>query len=223
MGRWLFEEAQRGARTGCSVSLAGKFVVTPEGATRICGVTYGSFRERDGFPFPARETVERDFREIASTGANAVRTYSVPPRWLLDLAADVGLLVMVGLAWESHVAFLDDRNQAAAILTRLRGQLAPIAGHPAILCYAIGNEIPASIVRWHGRRRVEAFLEELCWLVRRSDPGALVTYVNYPSTEYLQLPFLDLVAFNVYLESVDQLGPYLSRLQNLAGDRPLIV
>jgi hypothetical protein len=30
--------------------------------------------------------------------------------------------------------------------------------------------------------------------------------VNYPSTEYLELPFIDLVAFNVYLEQPDRLA-----------------
>ena len=57
----------------------------------------------------------------------------------------------------------------------------------------------------------------------RSDPAGLVSYVNYPSTEYLELPFLDLVCFDVYLESQDRLEGYLQRLQNLAGDRPLVM
>ena len=35
---------------------------------------------------------------------------------------------------------------------------------------------------------------------RQRIPDGLFTYVNYPSTEYLELPFLDLVAFNVFLE-----------------------
>jgi GT2 family glycosyltransferase len=47
--------------------------------------------------------------------------------------------------------------------------------------------------------------------------------VNYPSTEYLQLPFLDFAAFNVYLESPERLDAYLARLQNLTGDRPLVL
>jgi O-antigen biosynthesis protein len=50
-----------------------------------------------------------------------------------------------------------------------------------------------------------------------------VTYVNYPSTEYLHLPFLDILAFNVYLESQERLGAYLARLHNLAGDRPVLL
>src|SRR5205085_1011387 len=51
----------------------------------------------------------------------------------------------------------------------------------------------------------------------------LVTYVNFPSTEYLELPFLDFLCFNVYLEQRERLEAYLSRLQNLAGDRPLVL
>src|SRR5262249_23614085 len=46
---------------------------------------------------------------------------------------------------------------------------------------------------------------------------------NYPSTEYLELPFLDFLAFNVYLESQERLRAYLARLQNMTADRPLIL
>ena len=41
--------------------------------------------------------------------------------------------------------------------------------------------------------------------VKAEDPDALVTYVNYPSTEYLELPFLDFSSFNIYLESQQRL------------------
>ncbi len=130
---------------------------------------------------------------------------------------------MVGLPWEQHVAFLDDRAVREDIERRIREAVRSCTGHPAILCYAVGNEIPAPIVRWHGRRRVERFLGRLCGAVRAEDPTALVTYVNYPTTEYLELPFLDLACFNVYLESQERLAAYLARLQNLVGDRPLMM
>src|SRR5262249_20818543 len=97
------------------------------------------------------------------------------------------------------------------------------AGHQAVLCYAVGNEIPAPIARWHGRRAVERFVERLYCAAKDEDPEGLVTYVNYPSTEYLQLPFLDLVSFNVYLESPERLARYPARLQNVAGNRPLLL
>ena len=92
-----------------------------------------------------------------------------------------------------------------------------------MLCFAIGNEIPAPIVRWYGRRRIERHLAQLCGAVKSESPESLVTYVNYPTTEYLELPFLDLFCFNVYLESQDHLQAYLARLHNLSGERPLLM
>jgi hypothetical protein len=79
------------------------------------------------------------------------------------------------------------------------------------------------MVRWYGHRRVERFLKRLYQAAIAADPDGLVTYVNYPSTEYLQLPFVDVVCFNVYLESQQNLEAYLARLHNIAGDRPLVL
>src|SRR3989449_11465893 len=110
------------------------------------------------------------------------------------------------------VAFLDYQKCARSIEEMVRVEVRARAGHPAIFCYTIGNEIPASIVRWHGRRKLERFLERLYHAVKAEDPHSLVTYVSYPSTEYLQLPFLDFVCFNVYLESQQCLDAYLARL-----------
>jgi GT2 family glycosyltransferase len=78
-------------------------------------------------------------------------------------------------------------------------------------------------VRWHGRRRIQEFIRRLYRAAKEEDPEGLVTYVNYPTTEYLELPFLDLACFNVYLESQDRLEAYLARLHNLVGDKPLIM
>src|SRR5262249_38979393 len=143
-------------------------------------------------------TVARDFAKMSASGLNAVRVYTPPPRWLLDTALEHGLRVMVGLPWEQHVTFLEDRAPARRIAARLRESVRACAGHPGVLCYAVGNEIPSPIVRWHGHRPIERFLEQLCAEGRAADPDALFTYVNYPSTEYLELPFVDLLAFNVY-------------------------
>ena len=45
---------------------------------------------------------------MRDAGMNTVRIYTPPPRWLLDIAEVFELRVIVGLAWEQHVAFLDD-------------------------------------------------------------------------------------------------------------------
>jgi GT2 family glycosyltransferase len=39
----------------------------------------------------------------------------------------------------------------------------------------------------------------------------------------LEIDFVDFVSFNVYLEAPERLESYLARLQNLAGDRPLLM
>jgi len=203
---------------------AGKFLEAGGQKVYVKGVTYGTFRpDARGEEFHDPGRVDRDFELMARHGINAVRTYTSPPRWLLDLATEHGLLVLAGMPWEQHVTFLDERRRARSIERRVRERARALADHPALLAHTIGNEIPAPIVRWHGRARIERFLKRLYWAAKEADPDGLVTYVNYPSTEYLELPFLDLYAFNVYLEDRPDLERYLARLQNLAGDRPLLL
>jgi len=202
----------------------GKFLFADGDKLHVKGVTYGTFRAgEDRVEFPPPAMVERDFRLMAAHGVNAVRTYTPPPRWLLDRAWQQGLRVMVGLAVERDVGYLNDTRDLSGIAARVRERVRACAGHPAVLCYAIGNEIPAPVVRWLGPRRIERFLARMAREVREQDPGALITYVNYPSTEYLDCGFADLISFNVYLESMERFEAYLPRLQNLAGDRPLLI
>ncbi|MBO0754749.1 MAG: glycosyltransferase, partial [Bradyrhizobiaceae bacterium] len=202
----------------------GKFLQVGDEKFWVRGVTYGTFRpDGAGFQVPDRALVERDFRAMAAAGFNAVRVYTLPPRWLLDVAMANGLRVMVGVWWEQYTTFLDHAAGARRIVQKLRADVAGLAGHPAVLCFVLANEIPGAIVRWHGKSRIESFIRRLYEAVKSEDPGALVTYVSFPTTEYLELPFLDFVAFNVYLENRQKFDSYLARLQNLAGERPLVM
>src|SRR3954447_7406261 len=204
--------------------VAGKFIFVGNEKLYLRGVTYGTFApDANGDQYGTPAQVESDFAAMAASGINSVRTYTVPPRWLLDAAQLHGLYVMVGLPWEQHVAFLDTRKRRRSIENHVREGVRACAGHPALLAFTVGNEIPSPVVRWHGRRKVERFLERLYRAVKDEDAGALVTYVNYPSTEYVDVSFADFVCFNVYLEQRDRLEAYLARLQTLAGDRPLVM
>src|SRR2546428_9037225 len=205
--------------------VGGKFLFVGTEKLYVRGVTYGAFApDAHGNEYHDLTTVERDFAQMAANGINAVRIpHTMPPRALLDIAARHGLRVMVGLSAEQYIGYLIDRHGAPDIEALIRNTVRSCAGHPALLCYALGNEIPAPMARWLGRRRVQRYLERLYRVIKDEDPDGLVTYVNYPTTEYLELPFLDLACFNVYLESQERFEAYLARLQNIAGDRPLIM
>ena len=206
------------------VKVKGKFLYCGQEKFHIKGVTYGTFAPReDGSQFPDEAVVDMDFRLMKEHGINAVRTYTVPPTYLLDIALRYELKVMVGLPWEQHITFLEDAKQKNEIIKRVKEGVSNCSQHPAILCFTIGNEIPASIVRWYGKKKIEYFLKQLYKAVKSADPESLVTYVNFPTTEYLDLRFLDFDCFNVYLETPEKLSSYIARLHNISGDRPLIL
>src|SRR5437867_10051427 len=207
------------------VAVRGKFLFVGDEKFYVRGVTYGAFEpDADGREYQDLDKIERDFAHMASNGINAVRIpHTMPPRALLDIAARHGLRVMVGLSAEQYIGYIIDRRGAPDIASLIRRTVRRCAGHPALLCYALGNEIPAPMARWLGRRRVQRYLERLYHVIKDEDPDGLVTYVNYPTTEYLELPFLDFLCYNVYLERHADLKAYLARLQNVAGDRPLML
>ena len=90
------------------VIVDGKFLAAGGRRFSIRGVTYGTFRPDLAGEEYSQAVVARDFAAMEAAGFNAVRLYTAPPRWLLDTALQHGLRVMIGLAWEQHVAFLDD-------------------------------------------------------------------------------------------------------------------
>ncbi len=202
----------------------GKFLQIGGDRFFVKGVTYGTFApDADGYQFPSRERVAEDFRLMAELGINTVRTYTFPRADLLDEAARHGLRVMAGLPWPQHVAFLDDRKLTSQIRRDVVKQVRELGRHPALLMMALGNEIPPGVVRWHGNLRIEKFLRHLYEDAKAASPDSLFTYVNYPPTEFLDLSFFDVCAFNVYLHREPELRAYLARLQHIAGHKPLLL
>ncbi|HVO22586.1 MAG TPA: glycosyltransferase [Candidatus Margulisiibacteriota bacterium] len=203
---------------------SGKFLFRGSDKLFLRGVSYGPFAvAAHGDPFPERDMVQRDFALMRDLGVNCFRTFTPPPEWLLDLAEEYDLGVLVGLPWTQHVCFLDDPAVAAGIRKQVATGVEACKQHPAVYAFLIGNEIPPDVVRWHQPERVRAFLRELYDIVKRIEPDALVSYANFPTTEYLDLDFLDFVSFNVYLHRERDFRRYLSRLQNLAKDKPLVL
>ena len=206
------------------IRVRGKFFYEGGRKWFLKGVTYGPFKPNsDGDLTASPARAEEDFRMIRELGANLIRVYHVPPRWLLDAAAGHGLRVLISIPWTQHVEFLNSRSIRRQIVQTVRAAVGQHAGHPAIFGYFVGNEVPSTMVRWLGAARVIDFLERLIDIARAADPRPLYSYASYPPTEYLLPANVDFYSFNVYLERRPDFERYVARLQNLAGDKPLIL
>ncbi|MFM7205716.1 MAG: glycosyltransferase [Planctomycetaceae bacterium] len=202
----------------------GRFLMRGEAKAVPRGVTYGPFpANARGEPFPEPDAARADFALMAAAGIDAIRTYVVPPEWLVASAEEAGIAIVMDVPWSKHLCFLDSgraRREARDAVRRaadLGGRFSNVIG------YSVGNEIPTDVVRWHGSARIARFVATLADVARQADPAGLVTYASFPPTEYLELPCLDFVTFNVYLHDGEAFRRYLLRLQNLVGDRPVVL
>ena len=208
----------------------GKFFRLGDGRFHFRGVTYGTFEPRleDGEPFPVRDRLKTDFETIRDSGFTVVRTYTPPSEDLLEVASDWGLHVFAGFFapdWRYLVGA--SRRQQARIGRDLRRQVRTfaerMAGNEQLAAVCLGNEVPADVVRWVGTDRVANTIAAMADVVHDADPEMLVSYANYPSAEYLPVDDLDFVTFNVFLERRADFRRYLTRLHNLAGERPVVL
>jgi glycosyltransferase involved in cell wall biosynthesis len=201
-----------------------KFLFEGDQKFFVKGVTYGPFKpDAYGHYLGKPDQVDVDLALMREGGLNLVRVYHAPPRWFLDRCARAGMRVLVTLPWAKHVEFLRDRKTRQEIAKALRIAVSENAGHAALFGYLVGNEISSTMVRWLGVRRVTEFIERLIQIGRAIDPNALFSYATYPPTEYLLPQNVDFCCFNVYLHNQRDFECYLLRLQNLTGERPLIL
>ncbi len=207
------------------VKIDGRFFSRGDERVVMRGVTYGPFPPTvDRVPFPVRRAVRKDCTQIVAAGFNSLRTYHVPPAWFLDVVSESPELgVLIDVPWAKHVCFLDSTDARRDARRAVRDAVTVGRNHPCVMAYSICNEISPDIIRWHGSRRVEKFLAELVDVAKQTDPHGLVTFANYPPAEYLDLGFLDFITFNVYLHDLETFRRYLCRLQNLVGEKPLVL
>lgn len=206
------------------VTVDGKGFRLGESKFYIKGVTYGPFAPQvDGCTFATREQTRLDFQSLRELGANLIRVYYVPPRWLLDLANEFAIKVLVDIPWPKHLCFLESYDVQQTAIQNVREAVTSCRDHPAIFAFSVANEIPAEVVRWSGAKRAAAFIDELIREAKLIDPHCLCTFASYPPTEFLQPRACDFVCFNVYLHDRNAFRGYLARLQSIAGEKPLML
>jgi glycosyltransferase involved in cell wall biosynthesis len=202
----------------------GKFFRLGDEKFYIKGVTYGPFAvNEDGDLFPSRQQTHRDFEQILRLGANCVRVYHNPPTWMMDLAGELGLKIFIDVAWPKNLTFANDEAVKRAARDAVRLAARQCGKHPATFAISVVNELPPDIVRFVGAEVVEDFIDELASIAKAEAPGCLVTFANFPTTEYLRPRNIDFTCFNVYLHDEQAFRNYLARLQNIAGELPLML
>ena len=141
------------------------------------GITYGPFHPDAAGDFVGTpDKVRADLAQMRELGVNLLRVYHVPPRWFMDILAEHGMLVLISIPWAEHVEFLNDRAIRRQVEAEPSANPAVDThrGHPAVFGYLVGNEIPTTMVRWLGVRRVTEFLEHLINLARAHRPRRAV-------------------------------------------------
>jgi O-antigen biosynthesis protein len=190
----------------------------------VRGVTYGPFeQEPEGRSLPDRTLVERDLAQIRGLGANCLRVYHAPPGGFLDLVHENGLKVFIDVPWPKNLHFIGNPEVSEQARRAVRAAARGCGNHPAVFALSVVNEIPPDLVRFSGRRRVERFIDELVRIARAEAPQCLVTFANFPSTEYLQPREIDFCCFNVFLHDETAFRNYLARLHHIAGELPLVI
>jgi len=195
-----------------SAPMPGKFF-----ASHWRGVSYGPFAP------DSKRDVEADLKHTAALGFNSVRLYELPDQATLDAAMKHGLKLLCGIPWAEHIDFLSDASAWEDIRRRVANGAAFLGRQETVSAILIGNEIEKTLVRWMRPERVRAAMEELIALAHAQAPAKLVSYATYPSTEYLVPRNADFLAVNVYLENREDFSRYLARLQNIAGNKPLVI
>ena len=203
----------------------GKFFRLGDLKFCVKGVTYGPFAPAtpDGEHFKTADQTRRDFELIKELEANTLRVYKVPPTWFLDLAESMGLKVFLDIAWGKNLVFTDDDTVMNDARQRVRSAARACGNHPAMFAISVVNEVPPDIVRYVGAEKVADFIDELVEISKEEAPDCLVTFANFPSTEYLQPRDVDFVTYNVYLHDENALRNYVVRLHHIAGEKPLVL
>ena len=203
----------------------GKFFRLGSEKFYVKGVTYGPFKpDADGLTLASPAQTRRDFELMLEMGANCLRIYHTPPAWFLDLAQEMGLKIFLDVAWAKNLTFIGDAKITAAG-SRSRPHCRPrLRQSPGDLRHqrrqrnSFGHRPlrrPRQDRRVH-RRAGHDRQERSAGL-----PGHLRQLSRRPNTSIRAS--VDFVCFNVYLHDDAAFRNYLARLQNIAGEKPLML
>lgn len=162
--------------------------------------------------------------KLKNYGGNSLRTWSTHnAAQILDQAHQLGLTVTMGLAVgsERHGFDYNDQDAVNKQLERLRQEVTQFKDHPALLIWAIGNELNLH----YSNPKVWDAVEQIALMIKSIDPNHLVTTtlagINQSEIDHIKskCPSLDLIAVQVY----GGLAKVPAQLQDAGWDKAYIV
>src|ERR1700744_3814137 len=119
------------------VVIDGKFFRLGDKKFYVKGIAYGPLPPNaQGQPFASPEQTALDLDQIRDLGANLIRVYHIPPRWLLDLAENRELKVLVDIPWNKHLGF-DTQVRRAEAKEAVRNAVSACGRPPAVFAFRI--------------------------------------------------------------------------------------
>lgn len=203
-----------------SVSCSQDQVVKGPAKTEIVQ-KYGTFTLlRNGEPYYIKGAGGQKYLpRLAEYGGNSFRLWSTNDEkqesgktisQLLDEADSLGLTVTLGL-WVTHPrhnkTFYDDTAQVKAQQERFRQDVIKYKDHPALLMWAVGNEVHLHT----GVKKVWDAVNDIALMIKEEDPNHVVSTITAGISPDLvkdiktRAPEIDVIGVNSYANDLSKL------------------
>ncbi len=223
-----------------SLEVKGKHIFINGEKFIIKGISYGNFDPEDtknGTYFFDEEKTRADFKLIQEANINTIRLYAKPPEYVMKIANEFNLKIILTLFIDYISKDIDFTNgKTRTYYKKLTEDLVTFGKkYKNVVLYMLGTEVAAMLadrdgiyeiekfIKEKGQKNFEHFIFELHKSAKKADPFCLTSYSNFPPTEFLNLDFLDVISFDIYLHTEKQLKDYLARLQNYTSSKPLLI
>jgi len=161
---------------------------------------------------------------LADIGGNSIRTWATGNGLaVLDSAHKHGLTVCMGL-WVNHERHGFDYNDEYAVKAQLKGfedAIIKMRDHPALLMWAVGNEVDL----FYSNFRVWNAVEDIAAMIKRLDPNhptmTVTAGVDVAEVSMIKefCPSIDILGVNTY----GGIGPLSDQIRKYGWTKPYMV
>lgn len=160
---------------------------------------------RNGKPYFIKGAGAYDhFDELKNCGGNSIRTWDAwYAKEILDKADSAGITVTLGLHVQRERQGFDYNDEKAVIeqLESLRTIVREHKDHPALLMWAVGNEVN----QLGSNDKVWDAVNDIAKMIHEEDPDHPVTTMIVPERETIltikrKCPELDILSFNTFMD-----------------------